>query len=354
MNLRKSVFLILSIFLLVGILVVGCQQQPQKPTAPAPQTDQAKQPAATATYVGTQACLGCHTGYADFKKTNHFATFKPLSEYPLETPAGQITIWDMDQADTPKSTTVDLTKAYGVMVDDYIIAEVPATSGFKGKIYRVAAVNKKGDKYEIIPAKAQDFDKDGKPDFGAPSYGCGDCHSPGLGKNPQEMTIGCESCHGPGSNHVAATDKKGNMTKSTDACMKCHKDQPTKSKDGTTWLATNHYGVRNYWASAHGPSRQLNDCLACHTSHKVNTNGKSLVKDDSKAICNQCHAGKNLDPDKLMWKNPTDPTNHITKDHSFGVLMLEDLGDDPNTKETEMKSSKAVDLIKSKLPNLAK
>ncbi len=257
---RKYLVLLLGVFLLVVLVVIGCQQQVTPPTeAPVGQA-----PVTEANLRRQDACKSCHTeSHTGFTKTEHYSTFKPLSDYNIADLPKEITIFDADTAENPKSTTIDLSKAYGVMVDDYIVAPIPETAGFKGTTYRVAAVHKEGDKWTLAAARTGDFNKDGTEDWGGSNYTCGNCHSPGLGKSEKEATIGCESCHGPGGNHITAEEKAGTMKVSQEACLACHTSNPAKNANGV-WEATILYGTRNYFASSiQQTSRQTNTCFAC-------------------------------------------------------------------------------------------
>ncbi|WP_459929257.1 hypothetical protein [Desulfosporosinus burensis] len=211
-------------------------------------------------------------------------------------------------------------------MDKYIIAEIPAAAGFKEKIYRVGALKKTDDKWTVEAPKENDIDKDGKPDWTAEKFACGKCHAPGLENSSDNLSISCESCHGPAGNHASATDKKGTLSRETarTSCMNCHKSDPAKDAQGN------------------------------FTAHKANANGATLVADKPTEICAKCHAGINFDLDKLMWKNPTDPQGHFTKDHSFGAIKYEDLQDDPATKPVEIKNPTVIELIEKLLPELAK
>ena len=337
----------------IMLLAFGCTTQP----APQPQPQVPTPSVAAVAYIGNDMCKGCHAAKFDVvPKTKHFSSFKPLADYPLDKPLGPITVFDAVNKDKPTSTTIDLSKdkVYGVMVDDYIIAEVPPAAGFKEKIYRVAALKKTGDKWTIQPTKNVDIDKDGKPDWTAESFPCGKCHAPGIEHASKDLGISCESCHGPGGNHIQAQNKKGTMIVQQEAiCLNCHKSDPVKDKDGN-FVTDNHHGTRDFFASKHASTNKLNGCLACHSAHKANANGQLIVADKPADVCVICHAGKGLDPDKIMWKNPTDPNAHITRDHSFGAIKYEDLGDDPKTPPVEIKNPKVIDLIKQKLPELAK
>lgn len=337
---KKHLVLLLGVFLLLFLAVTGCNQGVETPSEPP-----VGQPPATASYVGTDTCKNCHTeSHSGFTQTDHYNTFKPLSDYNISDLPNDITIFDTASDDNPASATLDFSTVSGVMVDHYVIAKAP--TGFESPYYRVAAIHKEDDNWVIEPAKTGDFNQDGTEDWGAATYSCGDCHSPGLG-NSEEATIGCESCHGPGSAHVQG-EKTGTMTLSQDACITCHDSDPSKNDDGV-WEANNHYGTRNYFASKHADSMQLNNCLACHTPHKVNTDGNTVIGDNPvQDNCSKCHT-QNFDLDSLMWTNPTDLRGHFVKDHSFGAMPYDDLGDDKDTKPIEITNPDLVEIIEEKL-----
>jgi len=357
MNWKKPFLASIISFTFLTALTMGCKTETPTPSSPQPSGPQLTDTAQIA-YIGNDACRVCHADtYDNVAHTKHFSAFKPLSDYPLDKPLTSVTIFDAANTEKPTSTTLDLSQAkvYGVMVDDYIIAEIPATAGFKEKIYRVGALKKVGDKWTVEAPKQNDIDKDGKPDWTAEKFTCGKCHAPGIEKASPTLGISCESCHGPAGNHASATDKKGTMSLETakNSCLDCHKSDPTKDAEGN-FTATNHYGTRNFFASKHAQSSQLNQCLTCHSPHKANASGALLVADKPTDICVKCHAGKTFDLEKLMWKNPTDPNAHFTKDHSFGAIKYEDLQDDPATKPIEIKNPTVIELIKKLLPGLAK
>ncbi len=350
----KHLILGVATLALAGAILVGCgsakqASAPAEQPKPAPATTQP----AKATYVGSDTCKSCHADTAkDFAMTKHVQAFKPISDFPTEKPLGEITVFDQSNTEKPTSTKIDLSKAkvYGVMMSDYIVAQVPKEAGFKEETYRIAKLEKKGDKYEVLAAKEDDFNKDGTKDWGAAAFTCGNCHAPGIAAGSKDLGISCESCHGPGSNHITADKKAGTMNVTSSSCLTCHPTDP--AKDAKTGVVTtqNHYGTRNFNTSAHSSNTQ--SCLTCHTTHKANAKGQLLSKDNPKDVCAKCHSDKNYDPDQIMWKNPSDANGHITKDHSFGAIKYEDLGDDKATKPLEVTNQKVLDLLKKAYPKL--
>ncbi|WP_425807460.1 cytochrome c3 family protein [Desulfitobacterium sp. Sab5] len=358
MNRVKHILILLSFLGLTAIVLVGCNKAPATPQEA---VNQAKNAVTAAAYVGNDTCQGCHANkFTNVPHTKHFQSFKPLSDYPMAQALGPITVFDASNTDKPTSATIDLSKdnVYGIMMDNYIVAQTPI--GFKDQYYRVAAIEKSGDKWTVKPTSQKDVDKDGKPDWVAESaQTCVNCHASGVPAGSPTKGFSCESCHGPGGIHAnaAAADKKTTMPLSTaeDACLHCHKSDPVKDQQGN-FTTDNHHGTRDWAFSKHAQTGEINGCLTCHGPHKANANGLLLKKDNPIDICNDCHQGK-FDAAKLeqiMWKNPSDAYGHITRDHSFTAIKYTDLGDDPATKPVEIKNQTVIDLIKKTLPDLAK
>jgi len=356
MNWKKPFIASIISLTFMTVLAMGCNKADETPS-PQPTGPQLTE-TPKVSYVGDDACRACHTEtYDNVTHTKHHDAFKPLSDFPLDKPLEQITIFDAANTEKPISTTLDLSKAkvYGVMMNDYIIAEIPKEAGFKNQIYRVGALKKTNDKWTVESPKQADIDKDGKNDWTAESFTCGKCHAPGIETGSPSYGVSCESCHGPSGDHVSATDKKGTMSSEVakTSCNTCHESKPSKDAQGN-FTANTHYGTRNYFASKHAKSSQMNQCLTCHTTHKANTNGSLLPTDKPTDNCAKCHAGKTFDLDKLMWKNPTDERGHFTRDHSFGAMKYEELQDDPATKPIEIKNPTFIEMIKKQYPELAK
>lgn len=354
----KQFVLAVAFTTLAGVVLAGCGSQ-----QPVTSTEQPKEMAKVekATYVGTETCKACHAEQVStVANTGHGHAFKPLSDFPTLQPLGEITIYDSSNTEKAVSAKIDLSKAqvYGVMMNEYVVAEVPKEAGFKNPTYRVAKLEKEGDKYTVVAAGQKDMDKDGNNDWTASNFSCGACHAPGITTNPVEIAtnpndagISCESCHGAGSIHVSAEDKKGTLDVSDKSCVACHSLEPAKDAQGN-YTTQNHYGTRGYFASTHAEDGI--GCLSCHSTHEPNANGQLLKKDTPAEVCNSCHKDYKVDSSilsKMMWKNPTDARGHITADHSFGAMKLEDLGDDPATPAIEIKNQKFIDIIKQNFPN---
>lgn len=363
-NVKKAKQLILSVGLLsmIALVAVGCGTS----KTPAPTDETPKTPITTTaagTYVGDNTCKACHEGKVTaYHTTEHSKALKPLVDFQLTNAPKTIAVFDGADATNTKATQLDLSKAkiYGVMVNEYVLAEVP---GFKEKIYRVAKLEKEGDKFKLSAAKEVDVDKDGKPDWqAADATSCATCHAPGAPVASPTLGISCESCHGPGSIHAAASPEKKigsiiaqptSALPNSETCLKCHASNPSMDDNGVL-ITDNHHGTRDWFSSKHATSGQLNGCLTCHGAHKANANGQLISKDKPADICITCHANKKYDPATIMWKNKTDAYGHITPDHSFTAMMYEDLGDDLKTKPIEITNPKLVELVKKTFPELAK
>ncbi|HEY8910178.1 MAG TPA: cytochrome c3 family protein [Desulfosporosinus sp.] len=358
MKKAKHRILIAGLLSMIALVAVGCGANQTTATKVDATTT-----SATGTYVGDDTCKTCHDGkITAYHTTKHSIALKSLSAYPLSNAPTTLTVYDGADTTNTKATQLDLSKAkiYGVMMDEYVLAEVP---GFKNKIYRVAKLVKNGDKFDVQAASTVDVNKDGKPDWQATDgTSCATCHAPGVPVSSPTLGISCESCHGPGSKHVSATpdNKKGSIMAqpssalpNSDTCLKCHTSDPSKDANGTL-ITDNHQGTRDWFSSKHAQSGQLNGCLTCHGPHKANANGVLLRKDNPADICLSCHADSKPDPAKIMWKNTTDKNGHLTVDHSFGAMKYEDLGDDPATKPIEITNPAMVEMVKKALPSLAK
>lgn len=356
-RLRMMVLSLMTIITISLVVACGSTQQPA-PTTETQTQGQTSQvtPVAnvTATYVGEQTCQSCHQK-TDYDKTPHFQSFKPLSAYKLDKTYGTVTVYD-GAANDAKSTTVDLSKALGVEMDTYVVAQIPKEAGFAKQFYRVGHMIKNPDgTYKIESAGVVE----GTQNWSAEDYTCIKCHSPGMGAaGTPDLTVSCEACHGPGSNHVAATtndQKKATMVlPDSNTCLECHSSDPAKDSKTGAIITKNHYGTRDYTFSKHNTTGQINGCLTCHKAHSPDANGGLLTKDNPNDICVTCHAGKNYDTKTIMWKNKSDPRDHITADHSFNAVPESATKVNTTTKNVEIVDPTVLEMIKKALPDLAK
>jgi len=351
---RLRIILLTLLTLLTVTLVVACNTQQPTPapkTEPTPVDQIANM---TATFVGEQTCQSCHQK-KNYDKTPHHQSFKPLSAYKLDKTYGTITVYD-GAGDEAKSTTIDLSKALGVEMDHYVVAEIPKTAGFAKQFYRVGKLVKNSD--ETFKIDSAGLVK-GTQNWAAKDYSCAKCHSPNMGgTGTPDYTITCEACHGPGSAHVAATTnekKKATMVlPNSNTCLECHNSNPKKDKDSGAIITTNHYGTRDYTFSEHNKTGMINGCLTCHGAHGTNADGRLLRKDNPNDICATCHAGRNYDVKTIMWDNKIDPHGHTTADHSFTAVPESATKVNPTTKNLEIVDPTVLEMIKKTLPDLAK
>ncbi len=338
------------------------------------QTASAADPTTPATYVGQATCAKCHADKVkDYSMTGHSTALRPISDYNLTNPGISVTIYgsDIKQSATIK---LDASNTAGVMMGEYVVAKPPAGSTLPDGYYRVAMLtdNKNGT-YTLAPAGTKDFG-DGKASWtGSSMASCQNCHAPGVASAAAnaggDSGITCESCHGPGSNHVQAADKKGSYAiPGPETCYKCHpvdnsanangsNGLPSKDAATGTWSATNHYGVRGFYATKHYTSAKLNSCLTCHDVHEEPKAGYLLAvsdkhNDTAANLCNQCHAGHITDASitSAFWVNPTDAHGHTTVDHSMFQIPLSNYVADTNARTFKL-GPKAVNQLRTLYPS---
>lgn len=182
-------------------------------------------------YIGSQTCLGCHSGkYSQWKPSNHATMVIPLinsTSLPLEI------------SKAPVNLQPELRKAEYMVANSFLLARDPVTEHYMtlGVIY---------DK-EAKAYKPSNF----KLDW---SSQCAGCHTTNM--NTPNLTwgepgIGCEACHGPGREHVLAKGDKTKIVSSKDAdlCGQCHGGNDVKTggklmSDGTKWVVGFKHGMK--------------------------------------------------------------------------------------------------------------
>lgn len=103
MNWKKPFFTSIVTLTFIAVLAMGCNQEP--PTSPQPSGPDLTDTPQQVTYVGDDSCKACHTeSYENATHSKHYDAFKPLADFPLEEPVGEITIFDPSKKDNPPST----------------------------------------------------------------------------------------------------------------------------------------------------------------------------------------------------------------------------------------------------------
>lgn len=245
-------------------------------------------------YIGSQACMGCHTWkYTSWKSTRHANMVVEIinsTKLPL------------DIAKAPAALQSELRKATYIVSGALFIARDPASQHFK-----TLGVFYDRDEKAYKPMTST-FDW---------STQCAGCHVTNMDTPTltwSEAGIGCEACHGPGRDHVMSKGdpKKIVVGKAADTCGQCHAGNDRVSgghlmSDGTNWVVgyrpgmqlsklpgvqltpvdpvklppdpeVNHLRNYNMWeASKHGKSltdvlegplkdRLTPECFGCHSA----------------------------------------------------------------------------------------
>jgi predicted CXXCH cytochrome family protein len=291
-------------------------------------------------YVGSQACLGCHSGkYERWEASGHAHMVDEVVKNS-DLPA--------DPATAPTELQAELAKATYVVAGQRFLARDQATGDLK---YLNVLFDKATSKYVAYK---------GGSDW---TTGCAGCHSTGFDTKSKTFTetgIGCEMCHGPGRDHILGKGDVSKIEANTDAvtCGQCHNGSG-KNADGVTWPVGYRPGMKTlaevgftltpvadphgvvpevgkpklrqfamWQASAHAPGKSITDlttndhasgncyschsaqaaaekkagvtpdpkaneytdgvsCVACHSPH--GGNNYAQLKTDPKTLCESCH-----------------------------------------------------------------
>ena len=295
--------------------------------------DRAKQQtaAASAHYVGSQACEKCHAEiYRHWKKTPMANVVRDPRQHP------DAIIPDLNTNPLQKFTRDQVALVYG-------------------GIWKQRYFTKIGDDYYPEPAQWDVVHKTWRPyfaangaDWWAPYYPpdnfqrptgptCDGCHSVDYNIQTKafvEWNVGCERCHGPGSEHVAhatpdniLNPAKMDYVAANDVCIQCHSQgrpltNPIAGKY-YDWPVGFHVGLnlRDFWqleehklgettfthfadGTAHKNRMQGNDfvqsvmyrrgitCFTCHDVH--GTNNYAQLREPVDKLCLDCHGPLSL------------------------------------------------------------
>lgn len=309
-------------------------------------------------YVGSQACLGCHSDrWSSWAGSGHANMILPVKT------TADIPGWDKATAEQQ----TELLKADFVVAGARFLARDSAT----GNLVFL--------KYEWVAADQQWIDYDAPGQVWQDS--CMGCHTTsntkaGVKDPKVEFGIGCESCHGPGKDHILGKGDPSKITLnvSSDVCGQCHnsgykmtdnrwitgylpnmkltdvsgivmaKVDPTKTanrghhKEYPEWLVSGHgpKAVEDLKANSHASGT----CYACHTqeAYAAKEEGGTFTYDanaqyvgiscvtchrphglglaaDEKELCISCHTGS---IDKATGLKPGSTAHHPMKEFFEG------------------------------------
>lgn len=255
-------------------------------------------------YVGSQACLGCHTDhFSHWSETAHANDVVQLVR-EKDFPAAIST--------APPDLQAELQKAQWLAFGERFLARSPETG-------HLTYLNVQWD-----AAAGQYKAYSGGADFDAR---CASCHSTNWDAAQTawaEPGVGCEACHGPGREHILGKGDRSKIVWSFDSstCLQCH----TGARHGTNWEVSAHATstapvIRNenhepdpngtpykdscfechsadgfvaklkgesFSATENHPNNQPVGCAACHDPHG-NGNPEQL-RQSADQLCLTCHS----------------------------------------------------------------
>ncbi|MHB9145868.1 MAG: ammonia-forming cytochrome c nitrite reductase subunit c552 [Symbiobacteriia bacterium] len=165
-------------------------------------------------YVGSKACLGCHTEkYVGWSESGHAHMLVPTSQTGA-VPASE-------QGLTPEWKTMLQSAEYVVAGQRFLKRNVDGTHSYLPFVWN--------------PAKQSFVASTSTANWEA---GCAGCHTVGFNvitKKFADENIGCESCHGPGRDHILGQGDPTRIVSSTssEVCGQCHTSG--KMPNGTGW-----------------------------------------------------------------------------------------------------------------------
>jgi predicted CXXCH cytochrome family protein len=287
---------------------------------------------ASADFVGSQACAGCHKAiYERWKRTPMANVVRDPREHP------EAILPDLATNPLDKFDRADVALVYGSIWkqryftkvgDDYFVQ--PAQWDVTHRVWRKYFVANGTDWW------AELYPPDNKQRPTGPL--CDGCHSVGYDvhtKRVVEWNVGCERCHGPGSEHAAhpsaaniSNPARMPSVEANDTCIQCHSQgrplaNPIEGKY-FDWPVGYRVGLRlpDYWrledhrlgettfthfpdGTGHKNRMQGNDfvqsvmyrhgvtCFACHDVH--GTPNRAQLRQPGSVMCLVCHgpAGRN-------------------------------------------------------------
>lgn len=272
-------------------------------------------------YLGSKACLGCHTDkFQNWEETGHAHMLTQVFK-PSDMPG--------DISSAPAELQAELSRAAWIVANQRFLARDPKDGALRYLNVQWNAANQQYVAYK-----------------GGANWetGCAGCHTTGWDEKVAEFVdpgIGCEMCHGPGRDHVLGKGDISKITVTNDAqaCGQCHTGG--KGANGESWpdylpgddlhatgfkfptIPDPHEGL--YPDPAKVKQRQYPQWeKSAHATAKITLDESGHPQER----CYACHAAEAFD-DKLAGK-PT-PTSH--KEYDAGVSCS--ACHDPHASNTE-------------------
>lgn len=268
------------------------------------------------TYVGSQACSGCHNGkHTDWKASGHPYKIQKLQNgLPPSYPAGLFSTKNIGpfvsysiQPGPPMPP-----KGYTWQTVGFVLGGYHSNTRFLDTLGYLIL----GDTAQYnIPTKKWVRYTQSAPGTTPYTYACYKCHTtgpsqsktpafdpfPGIEGSWAEYGVGCEGCHGPASNHIGNPMGVKPPKEGYETCNNCHARDRTESNKRVEWLPTTYQGISTgfirhreqgdmMFASKHHLGGMT--CATCHDPHKGVYYELGGLK--ASASCENCHANKSI------------------------------------------------------------
>ncbi|MGD9489318.1 MAG: T9SS type A sorting domain-containing protein [Calditrichaceae bacterium] len=256
-------------------------------------------------YVGSNTCIGCHTGLTpdivnEYQKTGHPYKLNPVMGGPPVYPANT----SPGVPEPPAGTTWD---DFAYVIGGY---------GWKARWVktdgRVFTANDSA-QYNLDDQSWVEYNLGQDLKY---NYACFQCHTTGASEEGSwneialdslgtfsEPGIRCEGCHGPGSAHAAdpSNVKPPNQGEvlTIDRCGDCHQRGGTTNAIPASGLYIRHHEQLNEMrASKHGDGMNAElTCASCHNPHVTvvypEAAGEGMTGITTK--CQTCHPNQEID-----------------------------------------------------------
>jgi hypothetical protein len=268
------------------------------------------------TYVGSQACSGCHSGkHADWNASGHpYKIQRIQNSLPPSYPPGLFSQKNIGpsisysiQPGVPMPPKGHTWSSIGWVMGGYHSnARFLDTLGYLilGDTAQYNIPTNKWVKYVQSAPGTQTY-----------SYSCYKCHTtgpsqtktpafdafPGIEGSWAEAGVGCEACHGPSSDHLPNPTGVKPPKEGYETCNNCHARDRSETNKKVEWLPATYQSISTGFirhreqgdmmlASKHHLAGMT--CATCHDPHKGVYYELGGLK--ASASCENCHANKTV------------------------------------------------------------